>query len=234
MTDQTEAMAEPQWPDQTPPDEGGIDWRTTMAAAQQANVQVAPTSRADHLFTLSIKPSGVPMLVVRADSAADLVARLGEAHAEGVFLQTAEAVQAWANSQPVAETIMKELGATPIATTYNPQQPTQGYAQPAPQAAPWDQPPAVPNVGQPPFGAPAGGYVPPQPQWGAPQTPAAQPGWFRVSAPFQQKEAFDAVKNQLQAQNQRAGNMKWDAASKTWLVSPAVVQYFAQWNPVPA
>lgn len=233
MTDQTEPMPEPQWEEPPPVD---VQWDQPNPLEGKPQ-QLDSDHGVNHVYTLSYSPSGRPMLVVRANSATELTLRLAEARSAGVYVQLAEAQQAWANSAPVAETIMRELGATQVATFPQQAPPAQPYQQAAP--APWDMPgvagPPVPSPGQPPFGAPPGGYVAPQPQWGGAAPAASRPaGWFAVKIPFQQKDAGDQVKNMLKQTNQYSGNVKWEGATKTWLVSPAVVQYFAQWNPVPA
>lgn len=202
---------------------------TPAPAVPQFSGSSANYQLANHLITISITPNKPPMVVVRGNSAAEINAVLEELHAEGVYIQTASADQALKSSAPPAETVMRQLGATVAAQQ--------------PGVAPWDRPgvagPPVPSPGQPPFGAPPGGYqAPPQQgQWGgsgAGAGVAAPAGWYRVKIPFQQKDAGDNVKNWLKGQNLYNGNVKWDGGTKTWLVSPAVVQYFQQWGPAPA
>ena len=160
----------------------------------------------------------------------DVNGLLEELDAEGVYIQLAAAQQALLGSAPPAEMVMKQLGATAMS-------PPMASGYPAPQQNPqWNAGPPIPSAGQPPFGAPPGGYQPPQPAWGggANQPPQRLAGWFAVKIPFNQKEAGDQVKNQLKAQGLYQGNVRWEGETKTWLVSPTVVQWFAPWNPVPA
>lgn len=241
MTDQTEPMPEPQW--NTEPDgytTAPLDWDQAHPLERKPQQLDGDSKLANHLITISFTPKGQPMIVVRGNSAAEITARLDELDAEGVYMQLAGAQQTLLGSVPPAEAIVRQLGATPMPPQaapqqgYSPQQPTQGYA---PQGGQWGPPgPPVPSPGQPPFGAPQGGYAPPTPAWGggANQPPQRPQGWYAVKIPFPQKDAGDQVKNQLKAQGLYNGNVKWEGESKTWLVSPTVVQWFAQWNPVPA
>lgn len=238
MTDQTEQMPEPQWtPDQL-----------AEEAAQFGPYAAGPTpggtgytyALSDHKITLSFSPNREPNLTVRGNSAMEINALLEEVEAENVFGMLAQAKQAWLGSMPPAELITQQLGGQVVEQRYHQgggQQPSavaQQVAQAYPTPPNGFAGPPVPSPGQPPFGAPAGGYQPPQPQWGGGQPSGRPAGWYAVKIPYQQKDAGDQVKNQLKAQGMYQGNVKWEGETKTWLVSPNVVQYFAQWNPVPA
>lgn len=232
MTDQSEDMPQPDWGSTESWDSATPAVVPPGAVAAGVNVQPAVYDLADHVYTLSISPRKAPMLVVRAQSVTDLKARLEECDAEGVWIQIAEAQALADGAQTAANTIVQQLGATPVTPQGYPQQ--QPY-QPPQQAYPG---PPVPPPGPPPFGAPTAPLPAAQAAagWGAgARTSAAPPGWFRVNAPFTQRAAFDAVKMQFGA-DARARNpyMRFDKDTKTWFVNPDVVQHFAQWGPQPA
>lgn len=220
MTDQDE-MPEPQW------DAAVAALPAPGPVVSYPDASARP-SRENHLITISITPNKAPMVVVRGDSAEEILGLFEELENGGVYIQMAAAEQALKGSTPPAEMVMQQLGATVVAQQ--------------PGVAPWDQPgiagPPVPSAGPPPFGAPMGGYQQPaQPSWGAPAGPAPlapPPGWFRVKIPYAQKAAGDAIIAQVKAANMYRDHMKWDKATKTWLVSPQVAQGFAQWGPSPA
>lgn len=218
MTD----MAEPEWGD------GTENWEAAAPAVPQGpEIATFPAANAsyglaNHAFTISIVPGKAPMIVVRGETGAEVNLRLAELENAGVYIQLAAAQQAAEGARPPAEYVQQQMGAT-MAQQF-----------PTPQGYPAGPP--VPSPGQPPFGAPQGGYAPPAPAWGGAQGPVAQrpAGWYAVKIPFAQKTQGDQVKDQLKAQGLYQGNVKWEGATKTWLVSPNVVQYFAQWNPLPA
>lgn len=222
MTDQAD-LPEPTW------DGDGEDWATAQPATAYTVPAVNYTppvdTRSEHTFTLGISVGRPPSVTVRADTVTDALARWRELRDAGVFMAMAEAEQQLAQAKAPVEYVQQQMGATPIGQYPNPQ-PVQGYGQPMPPA----------NQGQPPFGAPAGGYTPPAQQgWGGGQpTSAAPAGWYQVKIPFSAKAEGDQLKNQLKAQGLYQGNMKWDGDGKRWLVSPSIVQFFAQWNPMPA
>lgn len=223
MTDQVD-LPEPQW-------DGEESWDMSQPGpAFQAPpaVNYTPTvdTRSEHNFTLGISVGRPPSVTVRADTVADALARWRELANAGVFAAMADAEQQLQQAKAPVQQIQQQLGATPIGQYPNPQ---PGYGQPLPPA----------NQGQPPFGAPPGGYTPPAQQgWGAgaPGTGGVDvpSGWYQVKIPFSAKAEGDALKAQLQASGLRQGNMRWDGDGKRWLVSPAIVQYFAKWNPMPA
>jgi hypothetical protein len=227
VTDQSE-MPEPVW-DAPPVIPAAV---TPVPLVPQYPDASARPSRENHLITISITPGKPPMVVVRGDSAVEINGLLEELEAEGVYIQMAAADQQLKNSAPPAETVIRQLGATQVA-----QQPGYAAASPAHQQVAQAYPspqfppgPPAPSGGQPPFGGPA-------PQWGGNGAGAgavAPAGWYRVGIPYQQKAAGDQVKNWLKAQGLYQGNMKWDGASKTWLVSPQIVQHFQQWGPTAA
>lgn len=228
MTDMGD-MPEPDWSDSWEAAQAGapLPAPAPITGVPAPVVTVQPVyDLADHIFTLSVSPNKAAMLVVRAMSAADLKARQEEIAAEGLWVAIAEMQHEANTAKPAAETVMQQLGATPIGPN--------GYP-----AAPMGQPqypvgPPVPSPGPAPFGAGPAQVAAAGWGAGAPAVPAGPPGWFRVSAPFAQRAAFDAVKQQLEAQQLRKGNMKWEPNTKTWLVSPHVVGLFQQWGPTPA
>lgn len=221
MTDQVD-LPEPQW--------GGEEtWEQAIAAATAPDpaptpqVYTAPIdTRENHLFTISITPGKAPMVVVRGDNAMQVKQLLEQLDQAGVYLAMAAAEQQIRNAKPPVDFAAQQFGATVMGQYGNP-----GHNPPMPPA----------NAGQPPFGAPPGGYQPPPPQggWGQDQAPAGVPaGWLQVRIPFTARAEGDALKEWLHSQGLRQGNMRWDGPNKRWLVSPAIAQYFAKWNPVPA
>ena len=244
MTEQGETMPEPQWnnaePDGYTTAPVDLEWSQAHPLERRPQALDGDSKLANHLLTISFTPKGQPMIVVRGNSASEITELLGELDAEGVYIQLAQAQQQLASSAPPAETIMRQLGATQMPqqqaapAPYSPQQPTQGYA---PQGQQWGPPgPPQQSPGQPPFGAPQGGYAPPAPVWGggANQPPMRPQGWFAVKIPFNQKAQGDALKQELKNRQLYQGNVKWEDATKTWLVSPDVVEWFGQWHPQPA
>lgn len=224
MTDQTTTAAEP--------NEWG-EWGSEPAAEQAladgqvavGEVHVTPMDvRENHVFTLSVTADGKsPMLVIRADSAAQLNQRITECEMAGV----------WANIAAHAQSIKAHgiVGAglghvTPV---------------PQPQAAPQVTPQGIPMNPQAQFGAPlgAGGVPGTAPAtWQNAGAPAPAPagcqgvpaGWFKVSIPFSSRAAGDAVKEQLKAQGLYQGNVRWCAPAKHWHVSGQVAPYFQQFG----
>ena len=184
MTDQSEEqLPEPQW---GASEEPNPHWGTPAAPiVMPIATGQYPYQLTDHKFTISFTPKGAPMVVVRGNSAVDVNGLLEELDAEGVYIQLAAAQQALLGSAPPAEMVMRQLGATAMS-------PPMASGYPAPQQNPqWNAGPPIPSAGQPPFGAPPGGYQPPQPAWGggANQPPQRLAGWFAVKIPFNQKEA---------------------------------------------
>lgn len=214
MTDQVD-YPEPTWEelDQTPPAQPVV-----VPQFPDAN---ASYGLANHVYTISISPKKPPMIVIRAQTGVEANLRIAELESAGVYVQIAGAQELLDNAATPTQYVQQQMGATPIA-----QQVHQAYPTPQYQAGP-----PVPSQGQPPFGGGA-----PQGQWGGTGgAVAARPaGWFAVKIPFAQREAGDQVKNYLKAQGLYQGNVKWEGATKTWLVSPAVKSYFDQWNPIPA
>lgn len=226
MTDQTDPMPEPQWGEEPNPFDGGDSYYPAQPEVGVVPVlNQTPADRQNHVFTISFSPKKEPLVVVRGDTGVEINHRLAELQNAGVYVQLAAAIEALNGSAPPAQYVQRQMGATPMAP--------QPGAYPAQQQYPVGPP--VPSPGPPPFGAPQGGYTPPQPAWGAAAPASGRPaGWYAVKAPFSRKAEFDQLKDGLKAQGLYAGNVKWEAATKTWLVSPTVVQLFASFNPMPA
>lgn len=238
MTEQVEVPPEPDWSGGELPTWGEPEKATSFHNAPPLAFPAAsaPVSRENHLITISITPNKAPMVVVRGDTAAEINQLFASLEREGVYVQMAAAEQALKNSAPPAETIVRQLGATPMA-----QQPIPPY-QPG-QPAPWDAPgvagPPRPSLGPAPFGATTPQFQPPVQQggWQGGGTGVATPvppGWYAVSIPYQQNAAGKAVRDQLEQAGMRRDNVKFDKPNGRWLISPTVAPYFAQWNPVPA
>lgn len=233
------------------PDAEGVDWGGTVdpeAVASWTPDDVgrsAPSIYPDfsdnphnHRFTLSVTGDRAPMMVIRANTAAEMTAAVNELEAFGV----------WANVG-AAHASMRAQGAlgaglgpvTPVA----PQAPPPGPPQ-APQAgyapAPATPPPFGPNVSVP--NAP--GYQgPPQQQgWSAPPPPAQgggwggggggpqekprPAGWLMVDVPFNDKDRFKGMRAQnTESGNYLRGKIQWGGKGVYWL-EPSIAQYVAQ------
>jgi hypothetical protein len=175
---------------------------------------------ADHVYTWSPKLPDGSMLVIRAQSADALV----------------EAVEAVA---PLAG----RLRAAWQAVTGAPQAPAQQAPQgpvPFPQGVnynPQTPPPNQPFPGQPAWQQAGAPQAPQQPWGGAPQGASVPPGWYKLTVPFPQKSAFDAIVSQYsltKGDPTRGGQVSWQKAVKSWYCSPEVAQLFGQFNPVAA
>lgn len=184
-----------------------------------------PPHRENHALTLSFQPGGKdsPMLVLRAETAAEMNSLITQVEMAGL----------WANVGSHMSTVRAQgvLGAG-----------MPGQVQAAPQQPMQVTPQGIPMHPQAQFGAPLGaggapGTAPAQWQNAGAPAPApamAQPGWFRVNIPYASKNIGDQIKQNLKNAGLYQGNVRWDAASKTWLVSPNVVAHFQQFNPTPA
>ncbi|MBA2951463.1 hypothetical protein [Streptomyces himalayensis] len=191
-----------------------------------------PQNPHNHRYTISIDGRG-PMLVVRANTAAEITAASEE-------LENAEVGaaigRAWAAFKAGAA-LGNGLGATPVGASPAPgaaQQVAAGYPTPAPV------PPAMPGVpGQAPAAwQNAGAPTPPAPPAQA-QTPPeyAQSGWYRLNVPFKQKGVFDGITAQYQMRKGRpseGGQFSFNKADKSWYVDPRYAGAFDQFQPVPA
>jgi hypothetical protein len=213
------------------------DWDGSAGDTVAGGTTPAATvpQRADHKFTLGLRPGSPPTLTIRAETALDLGRALSELEMAGTWaLIGGHVATAQAQGQ-----VGNQLGAVPAAV----QPPQQGYTPPV-------QPQQPPMGAQPQWGPPIGaggqpgtapaawqnaGAPPVQQGWGQQAPAAAPPGWYAVVIPYQSKAAGDAIKEQLKAQGLYQGNMKWDGNStpKRWLVSPAVVGAFAAFSPTP-
>lgn len=213
--------------DETTPDENAwgdwgnapVDDRPMPGAGEGINsggihvLPPLPPSRENHAFTLSMQVGGKdsPMLVLRAETAAELAAMITQVEMAGLWAQvgshlsTARAHGTLGAGMPG---LVQVAAQQPAPAPMPPQYP----AAPAPAAGGW---------GGAPQGAPAGGCV-------------VQPGWFKVNIPYQSKAAGDQIKDQLKVAGMYQGNVNWHSDAKHWHVSPAVVAYFQQFGPTPA
>jgi len=198
---------------------------TPATLAPPAAYPANQPQRENHAFTLSLQAGrDAPMLVLRAESAAEMNNLLTQVEMSGL----------WANVGNHLSSMRAQgtLGAG------------LGPVQAVPQAAPVPQvtPQGIPTNPQAQWGPPlgAGGAPGTAPaQWQNAGAPAAapqgcmglQPGWFKVNIPFQSKAAGDAIKEQLKAQGLYQGNMRWCAGAKHWHVSQAIVGAFGQFGP---
>jgi hypothetical protein len=220
-------------PEQTT-DEQGWDGETGTPAVTYPE---GPDNPHNHRFTISFDGRG-PMVVVRGNTAADIIAAYQELEQSAAG---AAMGNAWASIKAAAA-VASGLGATPVPAG----------APVAPQAPGMPVPPPFgPNVSVPAAPGFQGnpGFQPPQApppaqnQWGgqqAPQGPSpeyAQAGWYRLTVPFPQKGAFDAITVQHQMRKGRpteGGSFSFQKADKSWYVSPQYAGAFPQFNPVPA
>lgn len=187
-----------------------------------------PDNPHNHRFTLSVTGDKAPMMVIRANTAAELTAACNELEANG----------SWANVGAMHASMRAQgaigAGLGPV-TPVSPQAPPPGVPMPAP-GAPATPPPFGPNVSVPQapgyVGAPQqGGFPPPQQQggWGGGQQrnePKPRPqGWLAVDVPFADKDRFKAMREAGQAYFK--GKVQWGGKGVYWL-EPSVAQYIAQ------
>lgn len=226
----------------------GVDWSGVDADQQpqggetpQPGIYQAATAYPEypdnphnHRYTLSVTGDKAPMMVIRANTAAEMTAAVNELEAYGV----------WANVG-AAHASMRAQGAlgnglgpvTPVA----PQAPAPGPMAP-PQGLPPAGPPFGPNVSVPQApgyqGPPAQQSYQPAPAqtggWGGGggggnnrSEPKPQPpGWLRVNA--RSGPGFDAWKAMRQANGpQLRGKIQWGGSADYW-IEPSLGQWVAQ------
>jgi hypothetical protein len=210
-------------PEQTTEDEQG--WEDAKPAP--VTFPEFPANPHNHRYTLSINGQG-PMLVVRANTAAEIIAASEELEDGAVG---AAVGRAWAAFKAGAA-LGNGLGATPVPAG----------APAAPQAPGMPTPPPFgPNVSVP--GAPGyqgGPAVPPPPPAPAVQNRGseyAQAGWYRLNVPFPKKGEFDGITQQYGMRKGRpseGGQFSFHKDTKAWYVDPQYAGAFPQFSPVPA
>jgi hypothetical protein len=185
-----------------------------LNAQHQATYPEYPYSLADHVYTWSPKLPDGSMLVIRAQSADNLLKAV-----EDALPVVQRVMTAWraATGQPQAPTPAPQGG-----VNYNPQTPPPN--QPFPGQPAWQQ---------------AGAPATPAPQWAPPAQQGAQvpQGWYKLTVPFPQKASFDAIVAQYnftKGDPGRGGQVSWQKAVKSWYCAPEIAQAFAQFNPVVA
>ncbi|KUJ70779.1 hypothetical protein ACZ90_00215 [Streptomyces albus subsp. albus] len=210
------------------PADQGDDWGEGQAAFPEF-----PANPHNHRYTLSYDPQKPPFLVVRANTATELMAAFEELENDGVY---AAMGNAWRVMKAQA-TVGAGLG--PTASV--PDLP----GAPVPSGLPVPQgPPFGPNVSVPAapgyIGPPTAPVPPaPAPQGGAPATgarngPKPRPDWpqvYRITVPPQQKDAFKQYRQQYMETFK--GKVYWAGGGSYW-VHGDVAQSFAPYNPVPA
>lgn len=241
MTDETQGT-----------DAEGVDWGDVAATEEYAAVTAAnapapeaypeaPDNPHNHRFTLSVTGDKAPMMVIRANTAADMTAAINELEAFGV----------WANVG-AAHATMRAQGALgnglgPMTPVGPPQAPSGPPAPPRAQYAP----PVQQSPGPPPFGANvsapnAPGYQgpPPQQQWPA-QPPQGQgggwngqnqsrgqekprpAGWFVTEVPYNDRERFRSLREKnTDTGNYLRGKIQWGGKGTYW-VDPSVAAWLA-------
>lgn len=224
MSDETQTEGE--WGEWGSAEPDAIIVAEGMQIQQAVLAQPQPVQhRENHCFTLSLQPGGrdAPMLVIRAETAAELNALITQVEMAGV----------WANvgSHLASARAHGTLGAG-----------FPGQVQAAPQQPMQVTPQGIPMQPQAQYGAPLGaGGAPgtaPAP-WQNAGAPAPAPagcsglpgGWYKVNIPYASKAAGDAVKQNLKNQGLYQGNVNWCAGAKHWHVSPNVVAMFGQFGP---
>lgn len=165
-----------------------------------------PDNPHNHTFTWSPKLADGSMLVIRANTGAELLRAAQEA--AGVAQQLSST---WSDAKVIHQSY--------------PAPPQQQY----PQA---QQAPNMPYQGQPPWqtaGAPQGGYQAP-----APQLPAGWHRLNVPFKSKPQFDAIVAQYNLRKADPGSGGQVSFQKANKTWYCAPDVVGAFQQFQPVPA
>lgn len=145
-------------------------------------------------FSVNFKPAtgyDAPLLTIRAETVAELAAKLGEVETAGIYAQIGGAQHAFKASYEMADKLDAQHMSTGMQTPEVVQQVQQQQAPPAPQAQqgyappapnpqqPYQQPPQAPYQQQQAYQQPVqNGYAaagtPPAPP--APQTPGSVPG----------------------------------------------------------
>lgn len=204
----------------------GDDGGWGEATGKDATFPEVPNNPHNHVYTWSPKLPDGSMLVVRANTPADLVGAV-----QAMAPLAAQLKAAW-------QAVVGQPQPAPQAPQggFQPQQ--QGFPQPAQQFPnqPFPGQPAWQQAGAP--QAPAQQWGGGAPQGGAPagnrQGPKPRPNWpqvYKVNVPFPMKDAFKAFRNE----NQEAlkGKVAWAGGGDYW-IEGSVVQGFAQYNPMPA
>lgn len=208
-------------------------WSDVAQSANGATYPEFPENPANHRFTISFDGRG-PMVVVRGNTAADIIAAYQELEQSAAG---AAMGNAWASIKAAAA-VASGLGATPVpaGAPAAPQAPQMGYAP-----GPATPPPFGPNVsvpGAPGFQGNPGFPAPPMPPAVQSNTPEYQQnGWYRLNVPFQKKGTFDAIVAQYQVKKGRPtenGSLSFNKADKSWYVSPQVAGAFGEFSPMPA
>lgn len=211
--------------DQAPEDFAGSDdsgWGE--ATGEPVNVHPAvtypeaPANPHNHTYTWSPKLPDGSMLVIRAGTPDELVSAVEAMAPLAQRLRTAwEAVtgRPAAPAAPAPQGQFQPQG----GVNYNPQTPPPN--QPFPGQPAWQQ---------------AGAPQAPQ-QWAPPAQQGAQvpQGWYKLTVPFPQKGAFDAIVQQYnftKGDPGRGGQVSWQKAVKSWYCAPEIAPAFAQFNPV--
>ncbi|TXS35096.1 hypothetical protein [Streptomyces sp. t39] len=197
------------------------DWSQAAPAVTYPENGPLPEAR----FSVTFKPGGAPMLTVRAHTAVELTAALQELEEANVY----NAVGMAHSSLGAQVAVGAGLG----PATQMPAGPPALPGAPTP-------PPFGPNVsvpGAPGFqgGAPALPQPPAAPAQASPEY--RQAGWYRLTVPYPQKAQFDGIVAQYQLRKGRpseGGQLSWNKAEKSWMVSPEAAGAFPNFNPVPA
>jgi len=221
--------------DVTTPETEEQDWENESAPT--ATYPEWPKNPANHRFTISFDGRG-PMVVVRGNTAAEIIAGFQELEQEAAG---AAMGNAWASIKAAAA-VASGLGATPVPA--GAPVPPQGMPQVPGAPTP---PPFGPNVSVP--GAPGfQGGAPAMPAPPVAPAPPAQPavqnqeyrnaGWYRLDVPFPKKAEFDRICAEYQMRKGRpseGGSYSFNSkGEKAWYVAPSHAGVFPMFSPMPA
>jgi hypothetical protein len=206
-------------PEQAPQHDQAEDqvWGQGQTAAPTYPEQ--PSNPHNHTFTWSPKLPDGSMLVIRAQTAEELVNAV-----DSLQGRVARLAASWSAAIGSAAPAPQQAPQGPMA-------PFQAQAQQQFNQQPAQQFPNQPYQGQPAWQQ-AGA-----PQQQAPQGPQLPQGWYKLNVPYPQKPVFDGIvaqNNVRKGDPGRGGQVSFQKASKSWYCSPEVAQLFGQFQPVPA
>lgn len=197
---------------------GNDDGGWGEATGKDATFPEVPNNPHNHVYTWSPKLPDGSMLVVRANTPADLV---GAVQAMAPLAAQLKAAWAAVVGQPQSAPAASQGGFQP-QQQFNQQSAQQFPNQPFPGQPAWQQ-----------AGAPQGQFG-----GGGQQTnrqgPKPRPDWpqvYKINVPFPAKDAFKAFREQNK--EILKGKVAWAGGGDYW-IEGSVAQGFAQWNPVAA
>lgn len=216
-------------PEQTPLQTGamrevGEDWSDVEASADTATYPELPDNPHNHVYTWSPKLPDGSMLVIRAQTAHELVDAV-QALGNGAL---GAVLQAWRVAQGVPQAAPQAAPAVPMPEFQAAAQQQWNQQPPAQGAAPsWAAPASNPQQWQ----------APPQQNGGGAQSAPA--GWYRLNVPFpggtDRLKALAAQAGIPKGNPDKGGAFNfWKAPVKAWYCDPRAAQAFAEFSPTPA